>query len=238
MKFPQCEIIFSEKLPGKEILFIGGGKFPSEKYFLQLAENRKIFCIDRGIELCRKLNILPKILIGDFDSANKNSLDWAKKNKIPIERHPVEKDFTDTQLAINFAERSEKNFSAVMTGVFGGRTDHLFSNIFICANSTKKFFLADDREIIFYLRGGESAEIHFEKKPLSVSLLPMSEICEGVTTKNLHWELENSTLQQNFPNAVSNRIESDKIKISVESGTLAIYFCFEEILSSSSEIFF
>ena len=140
MKFPQCEIIFSEKLPEKEILFIGGGKFPGEKYFLQLAENREIFCIDKGIELCHKLNILPKILIGDFDSANKISVDWAKKNKIPIKRHPVEKDFTDTQLAINFAERSEENFSAVMTGVFGGRFDHLFSNIFTCANSTKKLF--------------------------------------------------------------------------------------------------
>ena len=228
MKFPQCEIIFSEPLSEKEILFIGGGRFPSEKYFLQLAEKRKIFCVDRGIELCRKLNILPKILIGDFDSANKNSVDWAKKNKIPIERHPVEKDFTDTQLAIDFAERSEENFSAVMTGVFGGRFDHLFSNIFTCANSTKKLFLADDREIIFYLNGGESAEIFFEKKPLAVSLVPMCEICEGVTTKNLHWELNGAKLFQKIPNAVSNRTESDKIKISAESGTLAIYFCFEE----------
>lgn len=228
MKFPQCEIIFSEKLPEREILFIGGGRFPSEKFFLQLAENRKIFCVDRGIELCHNLNILPKILIGDFDSANKNSLDWAKKNKIPIERHPVEKDFTDTQLAINFAERNEENFSAVMTGIFGGRIDHLFSNIFTCANSAKKFFLADDREIIFYLNGGESCEIYFEKKPLAVSLLPISEICEGVTAKNLYWELNGAKLPQNFPNAVSNRIESTEIKISVESGTLAIYFCFEE----------
>lgn len=228
MNFPQCKIIFPEKLPEKEILFIGGGKFPSEKYFLQLAEGREIFCVDRGIELCHKLNILPKILIGDFDSANKISVDWAKKNNIPIKRHPVEKDFTDTQLAINFAERSEENFSAVMTGIFGGRVDHLFSNIFTCANSTKKFFLADDKEIIFYLNGGESVEISFEKIPLAVSLLPISKICEGVTTENLHWELNNAELFQNFPNAVSNRIESNKIKIRVESGILAIYFCFEE----------
>ena len=228
MNFPQCKIIFPENLPEKEILFIGGGKFPGEKYFLQLAENREIFCIDKGIELCHKLNILPKILIGDFDSANKISVDWAKKNKIPIKRHPVEKDFTDTQLAINFAERSEENFSAVMAGVFGGRVDHLFGNIFTCANSTKKFFLADDKEIIFYLNGGELAEIHLKKIPLAVSLLPISKICEGVTTKNLHWELNNAELLQNFPNAVSNRAESSEIKISIERGKLAIYFCFEE----------
>ena len=228
MKFPQCEINFSEKLPEKEILFIGGGRFPSEKYFIQLIKNREIFCIDRGIELCRKLNIFPKILIGDFDSAKKNSVEWAKENKIRIERHPVEKDFTDTQLAINLAERVEENFSAVMTGVFGGRFDHLFSNIFTCANSAKKFFLADDKEIIFYLSGGESAKIIFEKIPSAISLLPIDKICEGVTTENLHWELNNAKLLQNLPNAVSNRAEKNEIKISVSLGTLAIYFYFEE----------
>ena len=228
MKFPQCEINFSEKLPEKEILFIGGGRFPSEKYFFQLIKNREIFCIDRGINFCRELSIFPKILIGDFDSANKNSVDWAKENKIRIERHPVEKDFTDTQLAINLAERVEENFSAVMTGVFGGRFDHLFSNIFTCANSAKKFFLADDKEIIFYLSGGESAKIIFEKIPCAISLLPIDKICEGVTTENLHWELNNAKLLQNFPNAVSNRAEKNEIKISVSLGTLAIYFCFEE----------
>lgn len=228
MKLPQCEINFQKNISENEILFIGGGRSPEEKYFLQLAENKKIFCIDRGIEICRKLNIFPEILIGDFDSAKKISVDWAVKNKIPIERHPIEKDFTDTQLAINFAEKSEKNFSAIITGIFGGRADHLFSNIFTCAAAENKFFLADEKEIIFYIKDGECAEIFFEKKPVAVSLLPITKICEGVTTENFHWQLKNAKLFQKFPNAVSNRIESEKIKIIVEHGTLAIYFCFEE----------
>lgn len=223
MKLPQCEIIFSRKIPEQEILFVAGGRFPSEKYFLQLAENRKIFCIDKGIDICYKLNILPEILIGDFDSANKNSVDWAQKNKIFVERHPVEKDFTDLQLALN---KTDKNFSAIVTGIFGGRTDHLFSNIFTCANY-KNIFLADDHEIIFYLHDNESAEIIFNDKPQVVSLLPITKICEGVTTKNLHWELSDAKIFQDIPNAVSNRAESEKISVSNSVGTLAIYFYFE-----------
>lgn len=222
MKVPQCEIRYAPAIPAAEILYVAGGRTPSKDFFRAVAQGRKIFAVDKGIEICRACNILPEILIGDFDSAESTALSWAIENKIPIERHPVEKDFTDTQLAL---ELLPKDFSAIITGIFGGRFDHLFSNIFSCANY-ENIFLADECEIIFYVKGGESAEVQFFQKPFAVSLLPISEICAGVTTKNLHWELSNATLKQNFPNAVSNRVESSEIKISVGRGTLAVYFSF------------
>ena len=224
MKLPQCEINFLQEMPAREILFVAGGRFPSDKYFLKLAANKKIFAIDKGIELCHKLKIFPEILIGDFDSANKIFVDWAIENKIPIEKYPVEKDFTDLQLALN---KFDKNFSAIVTGIFGGRFDHLFSNIFTCANY-KNIFLADDKEIIFYLRENQSAEIIFDDKPQIISLLPITEICEGVSINNVRWELDNAKLFQNIPNAISNKILSQKkISVSNSSGVLAIYFYFE-----------
>ena len=220
MNLPQCEINYAPAIFGTEILLAAGGRRPAENYFKAVAQGRKIFVVDKGIEICRACNILPEILIGDFDSANKAALNWAIENKIPLERHPVEKDFTDTQLAL---ELLPKNFSAIVTGIFGGRFDHLFSNVLTCANVENKIFLADEREIIFYVKGGESVEVKFFEKPYAVSLLPLSEICTGVNSENLHWELKNSALKQNFPNAVSNRVEVDEIKISVRKGTLAIY---------------
>ena len=223
MKLPQCEINFTPAISDSEILLTAGGRRPNEKFFKAVAQGRKIFAVDKGIEICKACNILPQILIGDFDSAENAAVNWAIENKIPIERHPVEKDFTDTQLALELLRG--KN-SAIVTGIFGGRLDHLFSNIFTCANSETRNFLADEREIIFYMKGGESVEVIFFEKPFALSLLPISKICAGVTSKNLHWELDNATLQQNFPNAVSNRVESSKIKISVETGTLAIYLFF------------
>ena len=222
MKLPQCEIKFTPKVFDEEILLVSGGRAPSRKYFLELAKNRKILAIDKGIEICRAENILPEILIGDFDSAEKFSVDWALQNKIPVERHPVDKDFTDLQLAL---ELVEKNF-VILTGTFGGRFDHLFSTIFTCANSNLKICLADEREIIFFIKSGEVAEVKFFQKPYAVSLLPVSEICEGVTINNVHWQLDNARLFQKFPNAISNRLEDDKIKVNLSAGTLAIYFVF------------
>ena len=225
MYLPQCEINYAPAISDSKILMVAGGRRPAEKFFKAVAQDRKIFCIDKGIEICRDCNILPKILIGDFDSANKAALNWAIENKIPLERHPVEKDFTDTQLAL---ELLPKNFSAIVTGIFGGRFDHSFSNVLTCANVENKIFLADEREIIFYVKGGESVEVEFFEKPFAVSLLPLTEICAGVNSENLHWELKKAVLKQNLPNAVSNRAKSSQIKISVEVGTLAIYFCFSD----------
>ena len=226
MILPQCEIFYPKTV--QEILFISGGHVPSREFFLSVSGGRKIFCIDKGIEICRACNVIPNILIGDFDSAENSAVEWARAKNIPVEKYPADKDLTDTQLAMNRAAEIFGEHVAILTGCFGGRFDHLYSTIFTCAALDRKIFLADEREIIFYLRGGESSEIKFFKKPLAVSLLPMSSTCAGVTTKNLHWELDGATLTQNFPNATSNRADSDKISVSVGRGTLAIYFCFDE----------
>lgn len=226
MKLPQCEI-FTPKT-AQEILFATGGRAPNVDWFKAVASGRKIFCVDKGVELCRACDLVPNFLIGDFDSAGNDSVEWARAKNIPVEQHPADKDLTDTQLALNHAAELFGEHVALLTGCFGGRFDHLYSTIFTCAAIDRKIFLADEREIVFYMRGGESVDVKFFKKPLALSLLPMTEICAGVTTKNLHWELDGATLTQNFPNAISNRVESDKISVSVERGTLAIYFCFDE----------
>ena len=115
---------------------------------------------------------------------------------------------------------------AILTGVFGGRTDHLYNLIFVCACQKIEICLADEREILFFLRGGNFAEINLLKKPEVISLLPIDKICEGVTLTGTRWELHDAKLFCNKSLSVSNRPTTDKIKISVETGKLAIYFCF------------
>jgi len=226
MIFPQCEIFSATN--AQEILFVAGGRVPSVDWFKSVAASRKIFCVDKGIELCRACEIVPNFLIGDFDSAQNSDVDWAREKNILVEKYPADKDFTDTQLALHRAAEIFGEHTAILTGCFGGRFDHIYSTIFTCASINRKIFLADEHEIIFFVKGGESVDVKFFKKPRAVSLLPMSEICAGVSTKNLHWELDAATLTQNFPNATSNRIEAEKISVSVERGRLAVYFCFAE----------
>ena len=96
MKLPQCEITIpnsSFQIPN--CLFVTGGRAPNVDWLAEVANGRKIFCVDKGIEICRKLELVPEILIGDFDSAENSSVEWAREKKIPVERHPVDKDLTD-----------------------------------------------------------------------------------------------------------------------------------------------
>ena len=227
MNLPQCEIDFPTN--SQEILFVSGGRVPNVDWFKKVVGGRKIFCVDKGIELCRACDIVPNFLIGDFDSANSSAVDWAQKMNVQVEKYPVDKDFTDIQLGLIRATEIFGEHTAILTGTFGnGRFDHVYSTIFTCAAIDRKIFLADEREIIFYVKDGESVDVKFFQTPLAVSLLPVTNICEGVTTKNLHWELYDATLTQNFPNAVSNRVVDEKISVKINFGTLVVYFCFAE----------
>lgn len=225
LRLPQCEI-FSATESAQEILFVTGGRFPNVDWLRIVADGRKIFCVDKGIEICRACEIVPNFLIGDLDSAEISSVDWARSKNVPVEIYPADKDLTDTQLALNRSTEIFGEHVALLTGCFGGRFDHLYGTLFTCASSDKKFFLADEREIIFFIKGDESVAVNLFCEPLAVSLLPMTEICAEVTTKNLHWELDGATLTQNFPNAISNRVDAENFSVSVKRGTLAIYLCF------------
>ena len=207
---------------------MSGGRPPTFDWFKTVASGRKIFCVDKGIELCQACDIVPNFLIGDFDSASPDAVDWARKKNLPVEIHPTDKDLTDTQLALRKAAEIFGEHVALLTGCFGGRVDHLYSTLFTCAAIDRKIFLADDREIIFLVKGGESVAVKFFGKPIAVSLLPITATCTGVTTKNLHWELDSATLTQKFPNATSNRIDAEKISVHIERGTLAVYAVFNE----------
>lgn len=224
LRLPQCEIFPTSA--AQELLFVSGGRAPNGDWLRRVAGGRKIFCVDSGVEVCRACGLVPNVLLGDFDSASASGVEWARAKKIPVEEYPADKDFTDTQLALRRAAEIFGEHVALVTGCFGGRLDHLYSTLFTCAGSGQKIFLADEREVVAFVTGGGRVEITFRQIPHAVSLLPMTSRCQGVTTRNLHWELDGATLRQNFPNATSNRVDAAEISVSVGRGTLAVYLTF------------
>ena len=122
LNLPQLKVKFSYAELSSEIVLITGGRQPDVNWFKKMLGNRQIFCVDHGIDFCKENGIIPNFLIGDFDSADNDSIQWAIDNNVKIERHHVDKDFTDTQLALNHIN---DNTFAIITGAFGGRLDHL-----------------------------------------------------------------------------------------------------------------
>ena len=227
IKLPQVTFSFEKALPEHQYLFITGGRPPLNSWLRTAAKDCIIWCIDRGIDSCRSAGLIPEHLFGDGDSASKEGWDWAVSQKIPIEKYQSEKDFTDTQLALEYASRDPEAM-VVLTGCFGKRFDHLYSTFFSCSHSKMPICLADEQEVLFPLTSGNELTIIPERRPLALSLLPITAVCSGVNITNVRWPLQNAELNQAFPNAVSNRIKGEApVRVSLSDGILGVYMYWE-----------
>lgn len=229
IKLPQVTLSFEKQLPRHQYLFISGGRPPLNNWLRAAAKNRIIWCIDHGIDSCRFAGLIPEHLFGDGDSASKEGWDWAISQKIPIEKYQREKDFTDTQLALEYASRDPEAM-IVMTGCFGKRFDHLYSTFFSCSHSKMPICLADEQEVLFPLTPGNELTILSGHQPFALSLLPITSSCAGVNISNVRWPLQNAELRQAFPNAVSNLpIGNAPVNVSLSEGILGVYMYWETV---------
>ena len=210
-------------------LLVSGGRAPASTWLQNLAQNHVVWAVDHGLDACRKAHILPDRLIGDGDSASPDSWAWARTQNIPIEKFPVEKDDTDTQLALQIAK--DAGFpAAIITGAFGGRFDHALSTMMSCAFAPLPCLIADEREALLFVHAGEALTVTPKSTPKAISLLPFTAVCEGVTLTGTHWPLKNATLTQQSMRAVSNVLEDscDSLTNSLKKGLLGLYFVWKE----------
>ncbi len=223
---PDVHVNYDNPLPPGELLLAGGGRAPAADWLCQAARGRQLWCIDRGIDCCHRAGIVPLRLIGDGDSATAEAWQWAAANRVPIEKFPVQKDYTDTQLALDMAAAEQKY--VVLTGAMGGRFDHAYSTIFSFGHSRLHGCIADEQEAVFFLRGNEKISMTFQKHAKAISLLPLTAKASGVTIQGVYWPLQEAELTQGLPYAVSNEATEEKISIALSCGILVVYICWQE----------
>ena len=225
--------------PSQEIICIGGGRSPETDWLTGLIQQRNtcgsdapIWAIDRGVDLCHALKLPPVHLIGDGDSADSGAWTWAKENGAQVHAFPPEKDFTDTELALQIAAGQCTHPLVILTAAFGGRLDHLMSTAAVAAHADIPCILADERETLFYLYAGESLTVTCDTAPRAISLLPFAEECTGVTTHGLYWELRDACITNRASLAISNVLARENTKntftVSIKSGVLGVYLCCKE----------
>ncbi len=107
-----------------KLLIILNGDCNDYSFLKKLSEQYDcIYCADGGLNHARKADITPDLVIGDFDSSEFN----AALNTL---RFPVEKDDTDSEIAIK--EGLSNGFDSVtLTCALGGRCDHLLTNVLL-----------------------------------------------------------------------------------------------------------
>lgn len=227
---PKLSIKYPYTLPQNQLLLVGGGREPEEKWLLEAAKGRNLWCIDHGMDICHRLGLMPELVLGDFDSCSPDNLQWAQSNGTEIEKFNPQKDFTDTQAALQRVNDSDT--FCILTGALGKRFDHTYSTVFTFGNTSIKGCIADEQEAVFFLHGNEAITLSTDFSPKAISLLPISQSVAGVTTQGLFWELNNADLFQNKPYAVSNVLSEKKntntFTISIKKGILAVYLLQKE----------
>lgn len=228
---PQAQLSFGKAFFQHHVLLVAGGRPPQNEWLIQAAQGVPVWCVDQGIDYCYDSGIIPERLIGDGDSASDVGWAWGKALQIPIAIYPVEKDLTDLQLALQKVSSVYSKAMVVVTGVWGGRFDHTFSNVYSLVGCCEQLGIsgccaADENEALILLKGCDTLVIKMRRQADVISLLPLSD-CSGVSIDGVHWPLTDVVLQQGLPYAISNRpIDFNRgITVAVENGLLGVYFC-------------
>lgn len=176
-----------------------------------------IIAADGGLTHLQALEIRPHCILGDFDS-----LGYVPQDSVVF---PVEKDDTDSMLAVRHGlSRGYKRF--VLYGALEGeRLDHAVANF-----QTLQFIA--DHGGVGYLVGRSTIATVIKNAALTleprdtgiVSVFCMGADAQGVTIRGLQYGLENGTLTAGMPLGVSNHFVGKTATISVENGSLLVLY--------------
>jgi thiamine pyrophosphokinase len=156
-----------------------------------------------------------------MDSIDSASLASYSTSGIKIIKYSAKKDFTDTELALDYA-LSLKPEAIFIWGALGGRIDHTLANVFLLCKAQEKgirTFLIDEYGEAFVL-DKETSFINETGK--TISLLALSPEVTGVTLTGFLYPLKEETLTMGESRGISNIITDVRASISVRQGKLLV----------------
>ena len=177
-----------------------------------------IIAADGGLLNAEALGVRPDILMGDLDSLNTATL----PKDTEVLQVPVEKDFTDTQLAVDTAVKKGAA-EIIIIGGLDGRLDHTLSNLAILEDLNAKRIhahITNGQNRVRYINSTSTLIPRSGYKYLS--LLCLSEKVKGVEIEGCKYPLKNVTLKRSFQYAVSNEITGNCALVSVRKGGIYI----------------
>lgn len=215
---------FAEKKPCRAFIFTGGKAFCAEKMTDIPKDCDLVIAADSGCETLQQFSekvkkLSPDIILGDMDSYKNFSMsDYPDAVFLPF---PPEKDDTDTGLAVDVA----KSFGCseiIIAGGLGGRLDHTLANVFLLEdirNSGARGIITDGKNRA-YLAEKENFFSASGRKYLSI--IPLDDIIEGVTMDGFKYPYSAATMHRNRFVTISNEVQRDGAKVTVERGSALI----------------
>jgi thiamine pyrophosphokinase len=195
------------------IVVCGGG--PARAPLPDVPDDALVIAADAGILEAERLGLHVDLLVGDLDSAPADAIARAPR----VERHPVDKDASDLELAVAAAVAADAR-RIVVVGGDGGRLDHLLGNAFLLgsdqwAGAEIDAVLGDAR--IWVVRGERAIDGLVGEL---VSLYAVGGPARGVTTEGLRWALTDGELEPGSSLGLSNEFVEPRAVVRVREGVV------------------
>ena len=201
----------------KAIIVTGGNK-PSKKLLNSYIKSGDLII---GSEYLYDYEIMPNIILGDFDSISEEKLKKIEEKQVEIIKFPPEKDYTDTEIAIMEAMKRGAD-TIYLFGGLGTRADHSLGNIGLLLTTKNKgarLLIVDDHNKIYLADknmslNGSQGEI--------ISFHALSDVVKGFEIRGAKYNLNSYDMHLLDPRAVCNEFIDTPINIKYESGELLI----------------
>ena len=205
-----------------DTLLLCGG--PLEEVFcLNIIEKLQPDCIigiDRGLDFCYRNQIHPDYILGDFDSIDKEILDYYEnQSEIPVKRYKPEKDATDTRIGLELAINLGSS-RVFLLGATGGRLDHYMGNLqslTAARRESVEAWILDSRNALTVL---DKPAVISRKEQFGtyISFFSMSDQVEGLTLTGFKYPLYEYTMTNFDGIGVSNEIQEETAKVEFSKG--------------------
>lgn len=203
-------------------LIISGGRF-QENFAVSFLKKRQydyIIAVDRGAEYAEKLNLMPDVIVGDFDSYHGRCGRMFENAK--IETYNPEKDNTDTEIAMRLAVKRKNPIDIICAT--GGRIDHFLGNIHILKiaddNGIEAFMVDEGNKVFLESHSFTMKKSEYEGK--YVSFMPFCGTVTGMKLKGFKYTLDGYDLKPGLTRCISNEITDEEACIEFKDGCLIV----------------
>ena len=204
------------------VVVASGALAPSDEARLDGAD--AVIAADGGAVALDRLGRRPDRLVGDLDSAPAPVVERLQAAGTRVDRHPVDKDASDTELAIRAAIDAGADQIDLLGATGGDRLDHELANLLMLADldfANVELRAIAGPTVVRAVRGGRHVSLRGEVGDL-VTLLPIGGDAEGVTAVGLRWPLDAATLPMGRSRGLSNVIVNPDASVFLTDGVLLL----------------
>jgi len=192
----------------------------------QLVGADLLIAVDGGGRWLDAAGVLPDLLLGDMDSVDPALVERLGAAGVEVQHHPVEKDASDAELAVERAVAAGADQIVMMGALGGARLDHELANLLLLADRSwhapqRDLRIVHGGTLVRALHGGGRLELDAARGDL-VTLLPVGGDADGVRTDGLYYPLHGQRLAFGRSRGLSNRVEQVPASVSLERGTLLV----------------